>query len=82
MGVGVEAQVGKTLEQRTDGDARLHPGEVHPETHVGAVPEGDVLLRVTEDVEAIAQKLQASKVDVVTALLNEGLAIAEKHSRK
>jgi len=37
---------------------------------------------ITEDVEAIAQKLQASKVDVVTALLNEGLAIAEKHSRK
>ena len=37
---------------------------------------------ITEEVNVIAKKLDASKVDVVTALLNEGLAIAARHSKK
>ena len=50
---GVEAQVGQAFEQRVDRHPRLHPGQMHPQAHVRPVPEGDVLLRVTEDVESV-----------------------------
>ena len=37
---------------------------------------------VATAIERIAEQLNASKTEVVLALLNEGLAVAEKHGRK
>src|SRR5262245_22736873 len=43
----------KALEQRVEGDPRLHAGNVHSRAGVVAVAEGDVAVGLAADVEAV-----------------------------
>ena len=48
-----QLEIRKPVEQRVEDESHLHPGEVHPEAHVGAEGEGQVLLLGTMDVESL-----------------------------
>ena len=43
FGLGVQGERAEAVEQRVDGDARLHAGQVHAEADVDAEAEADVL---------------------------------------
>ena len=49
----VQADVLEAVEQGIDRHPRFHAGQVHPQAHVDAEPESDVLLGLAEQVECV-----------------------------
>src|SRR5271154_276700 len=59
LGRGVQREGPEAVEQGVDGDARLHPGEMHAEAHVDAEAEAHVLALLAEHVVAVGLRVLA-----------------------
>src|ERR1700683_5256342 len=53
LGLRVQPEGPEAVEERVDGDARLHAGEMHAQADVDAEPEADVLAHLAEHVVAV-----------------------------